>query len=79
MSDEKNTISGTTKGTDTASTASPSIDAATKRNATNGKPSDTAADATVGATKAPEEFGGPQGPEPTRFGDWERNGRCTDF
>ena len=27
----------------------------------------------------PREIGGPKGPEPTRFGDWERNGRCTDF
>ena len=27
----------------------------------------------------PEELGGPKGPEPTRFGDWERNGRCSDF
>jgi hypothetical protein len=27
----------------------------------------------------PEERGGPAGPEPTRFGDWERNGRCIDF
>jgi hypothetical protein len=27
----------------------------------------------------PEEIGGPKGPEPTRFGDWERNGRCIDF
>jgi hypothetical protein len=25
------------------------------------------------------ERGGPKGPEPTRFGDWENNGRCTDF
>lgn len=25
------------------------------------------------------EFGGPKGPEPTRYGDWERNGRCSDF
>ena len=25
------------------------------------------------------ELGGPSGPEPTRFGDWERNGRCIDF
>ena len=25
------------------------------------------------------EVGGPKGPEPTRFGDWERNGRCVDF
>jgi hypothetical protein len=27
----------------------------------------------------PQEIGGPKGPEPTRFGDWEHNGRCTDF
>lgn len=27
----------------------------------------------------PREIGGPTGPEPTRYGDWERNGRCTDF
>ena len=25
------------------------------------------------------ERGGPKGPEPTRFGDWENNGRCSDF
>ena len=28
---------------------------------------------------APKEFSGPKGPEPTRYGDWENNGRCTDF
>jgi hypothetical protein len=27
----------------------------------------------------PKEVGGPKGPEPTRYGDWERNGRCVDF
>lgn len=27
----------------------------------------------------PKEVGGSQGPEPTRYGDWENNGRCTDF
>lgn len=27
----------------------------------------------------PREIGGPKGLEPTRYGDWERNGRCTDF
>ncbi len=27
----------------------------------------------------PKEFGGPLGPEPTRYGDWERKGRCIDF
>ncbi|XP_059487255.1 succinate dehydrogenase assembly factor 4, mitochondrial-like [Neocloeon triangulifer] len=25
------------------------------------------------------EVGGPRGPEPTRFGDWERKGRVSDF
>ncbi|MDE0154546.1 MAG: DUF1674 domain-containing protein [Gammaproteobacteria bacterium] len=25
------------------------------------------------------EIGGPKGPEPTRYGDWEKNGRCVDF
>ncbi|MBR0681061.1 DUF1674 domain-containing protein [Roseomonas eburnea] len=27
----------------------------------------------------PKEIGGPSGPEPTRFGDWERKGRVSDF
>jgi hypothetical protein len=26
-----------------------------------------------------EEFGGQEGPDPTRYGDWEKGGRCTDF
>ncbi|WP_238527355.1 DUF1674 domain-containing protein [Methylomonas methanica] len=25
------------------------------------------------------ELNGPKGPEPTRYGDWERKGRCVDF
>ena len=29
--------------------------------------------------KRPKELGGPSGPEPTRYGDWEINGRCIDF
>lgn len=27
----------------------------------------------------PKELNGPKGPEPTRYGDWEKNGRCIDF
>ena len=27
----------------------------------------------------PREIGGPKGPEPTRYGDWEVGGRCSDF
>ncbi|HEY6979645.1 succinate dehydrogenase assembly factor 4 [Reyranella sp.] len=26
-----------------------------------------------------EEIGGPPGPEPTRYGDWQFNGKVTDF
>lgn len=28
---------------------------------------------------APTEINGPKGEEPTRYGDWERNGRAIDF
>ncbi len=27
----------------------------------------------------PKEVGGAKGPEPTRYGDWQHKGRCTDF
>jgi len=46
---------------------------------------DPAANAAAGkdtgntSTGKPKELGGPKGPEPTRFGDWERDGRCVDF
>lgn len=29
--------------------------------------------------KRAKEIGAAAGPEPTRYGDWEKNGRCTDF
>jgi hypothetical protein len=29
--------------------------------------------------KMPKEIGGPKGSEPTRYGDWEVKGRCSDF
>ena len=32
-----------------------------------------------GSPLKPVEVGGPKGPEPTRYGDWEKAGRCTDF
>jgi hypothetical protein len=31
------------------------------------------------AQPRPREIGGPPGPEPTRYGDWEKKGRCIDF
>jgi hypothetical protein len=32
-----------------------------------------------GPEQKPGEIGGPQGPEPTRYGDWAFKGRCSDF
>ncbi|MCI4678130.1 DUF1674 domain-containing protein [Rhodoblastus acidophilus] len=31
------------------------------------------------AVALPEEVNGPQGPEPVRYGDWERKGIASDF
>ena len=30
-------------------------------------------------TSSPKEVGGPSGPEPTRYGDWEKKGLTSDF
>ena len=38
-----------------------------------------AADEGAPVSSRPREIGGPAGPEPTRFGDWEKGGRCIDF
>jgi hypothetical protein len=38
-----------------------------------------AAQAEAVPTQPPVESGGPAGLEPTRYGDWERRGRCIDF
>jgi hypothetical protein len=40
-------------------------------------PAEAAAQAA--AANPPREVGGREGPEPTRFGDWELRGRCIDF
>jgi hypothetical protein len=35
--------------------------------------------ATAHPPALPPEEGGPKGPEPTRYGDWEKNGIASDF
>ncbi len=37
------------------------------------------AEAKEAKPQMPKEIGGPKGPEPTRYGDWEVKGRCSDF
>jgi hypothetical protein len=53
-------------------TASPSADRAKPA------PADTAAPVAPDGGKT-AEIGGRKGPEPTRYGDWEKEGRCVDF
>jgi hypothetical protein len=43
------------------------------------KPAEKPAPAKEPAKAMPKEYGGPTGPEPTRYGDWERNGKVSDF
>ena len=44
----------------------------------NNAPDETAVETSSQEDNA-KETGGPKGPEPTRYGDWESGGRCTDF
>ena len=53
-------------------------DAAPPKPATSPAPHAGPAPAPPARPKA-AEIGGPKGPEPTRYGDWERDGRCVDF
>ncbi len=46
------------------------------------KKAETQEDHTPSGTKddqPPREIGGRKGPDPTRYGDWEKDGRCIDF
>ncbi|MBV7435351.1 DUF1674 domain-containing protein [Cardiobacteriaceae bacterium TAE3-ERU3] len=54
----------------------------TPQSAENAKPNSAEAqhvDSELDNNQSTKESGGPSGPEPTRYGDWERKGRCIDF
>lgn len=42
-------------------------------------PADAPAADQAAEAPRPVEIGGRDGPDPTRYGDWEKNGRCIDF
>ena len=53
-----------------------------KEAASNGAKEEYSADEPakdLNADKPQVEIGGRDGPDPTRYGDWEKNGRCIDF
>ena len=60
--------------TETAKPAPPEPRRAEKPN-----PLPAKAETTAGPIKKVPEIGGPPGPEPTRYGDWQFNGKVTDF
>jgi len=72
------TIVEMTQGTDKQSNRHKSEPAPVSRPDHPADPSTPAPENPDKAEREPE-FGGPKGPEPTRYGDWEKNGRCTDF
>jgi hypothetical protein len=65
----------------TATNLQPSAAASTTAAANAVEPqAAAAATALAGVVVArPRELGGPAGLEPTRYGDWEKSGRCIDF
>lgn len=54
-----------------------------RRATAEAEPKPTAPDADSTSTHSqasrPSEYGGRKGPDPVRYGDWEKNGRCIDF
>ena len=42
-------------------------------------PSESSQRGTPPQPEAVPEIGGRKGPDPTRYGDWEKDGRCIDF
>jgi hypothetical protein len=60
----------------TANEAGPALPAAPMANVPAAVP---AAAAPAQTPRPPMEIGGAPGPDPTRFGDWEKFGRCIDF
>ncbi|MCK7592949.1 DUF1674 domain-containing protein [Lysobacter sp. CAU 1642] len=47
--------------------------------ASSGEGEHQSADQGTEQERKPTEVGGRDGPDPTRYGDWEKNGRCIDF
>ncbi|HET7656301.1 MAG TPA: DUF1674 domain-containing protein [Luteimonas sp.] len=43
------------------------------------EPAQGEAEAKLPKPEPQPEYGGREGPDPTRYGDWEKNGRCIDF
>jgi hypothetical protein len=65
--------------TETAKPASPRPLPAEPPQAEPANPAPARAAMASDPIKKVPEIGGPPGPEPTRYGDWQFNGKVTDF
>lgn len=54
-------------------------DKGNKKAATKGQDKGKTPKTPAAAKTGPREFGGAEGPDPTRYGDWQHKGRCSDF
>ncbi len=57
----------------------PSANMGNKKAATKGKDKAKTPKPPAAVTPPPREIGGAEGPDPTRYGDWQHKGRCSDF
>lgn len=71
--------SGTLRGMKDQNRKIAEVPAVEGQQAAAAEPREFVPEQNAGADIPPRELGGPTGPEPTRFGDWERKGRCIDF
>ena len=64
---------------DTQSPAKPTTDISVEDQPVAEQPGESEQTASEYGREYGREYGGPKGREPTRYGDWEKNGRCIDF
>ena len=76
QNDDAKSATSTRINSETGPATSAAADAA---NPPSAAAPDGASSATQPVAGRQAEYGGPKGLEPTRYGDWERNGRCCDF
>ncbi|MEL7450349.1 MAG: DUF1674 domain-containing protein [Pseudomonadota bacterium] len=66
-------------GADGGPDGQPDSGPASVPNETAAEPAAASAEGASAESDKPRELGGRDGPDPTRFGDWEKAGRCIDF
>ena len=77
MTDENSDTEGSTD--DTASAGGPAKPLSPEARRALAEAAERRAKAEAEADERPKEFGGRKGPDPVRYGDWEKDGILSDF